>query len=114
MRRRDFVAFIGGTLALPPFATRAQPLGGIPVVGYLSVRTLKSEASLIAAFLKGLGGGGFVEGQSIAIEYRFADGHYEQLPALAADNDGVPQESRQQRQPRQLAGLPARRAGGRK
>jgi putative ABC transport system substrate-binding protein len=49
------------------------------------VRTLKSEASLLAVFRQGLGVGGFVEGQRLSIEYRFADGRYEQRPAMAAD-----------------------------
>ena len=57
----------------------------MPVVGYLSVRTLRSEAALIAAFRQGLGTLGLVEGQNVSIEYRFADGHYEQVPAMAAD-----------------------------
>src|SRR5205807_10549585 len=55
------------------------------VIGYLSLRTPKSEASLVAAFRKGLAAGGFVDGQNVSIESRFADGHYEQLPMMAAD-----------------------------
>jgi putative ABC transport system substrate-binding protein len=83
MKRRDFIALLGGAAAWPIVA-RAQG-SAKPAIGYLSVRTLKSEASLLAAFRQGLGAGGFVEGQSLSIEYRFADGRYEQLPAMAAD-----------------------------
>jgi putative ABC transport system substrate-binding protein len=83
MRRREFITLVGGGAAWP-LAARAQP-SATPVIGYLSVRTLKSEASLLAAFRQGLGTGGFVEGQNVSIEFRFADGHYEQVPAMAAD-----------------------------
>jgi putative ABC transport system substrate-binding protein len=83
MRRRDFITLLGGAAAWPIVA-RAQG-SAKTAIGYLSVRTLKSEASLLAAFRQGLGVGGFVEGQSLSIEYRFADGRYEQLPAMAAD-----------------------------
>jgi putative ABC transport system substrate-binding protein len=82
MKRRDFVRLLGGAAAWPLVA-RAQP--AMPVVGYLSVRTLRSEAPLTAAFRQGLSAGGFVEGQNVSIEYRFADGRYEQVPAMAAD-----------------------------
>jgi putative ABC transport system substrate-binding protein len=83
MRRRDFISFLGGAVSLPLTASAQQR--AVPVIGYLSVRTPKSEASLVAAFRKGLATGGFVEGQNVSIESRFADGHYEQLPAMAAD-----------------------------
>jgi putative ABC transport system substrate-binding protein len=84
MRRRDFVTLLGGAAAAWPVMARAQQ-DAKPVIGYLSVRTLKSEASLLAAFRQGLGTGGFVEGQNLSIEYRFADGRYDQVPAMAAD-----------------------------
>jgi putative tryptophan/tyrosine transport system substrate-binding protein len=84
MRRRDFITLLGSAAAAWPLAAHAQQ-AAVPVVGYLSVRTLKSEASLLAAFRQGLSAGGFVEGQNVAIEYRFADGHYEKLPMMAAD-----------------------------
>jgi putative ABC transport system substrate-binding protein len=83
LKRREFIALLGGAAACPIVA-RAQE-SAKSVIGYLSVRTLKSEASLLAAFQQGLGVGGFVEGQRLSIEYRFADGRYEQLPAMAAD-----------------------------
>jgi putative ABC transport system substrate-binding protein len=84
LKRREFIALLGAAAAACPLTARAQP-AGVPVVGYLSVRTLKSEGFLLAAFRQGLGTGGFVEGQNVSFEYRFADGHYEQLPAMAAD-----------------------------
>jgi putative ABC transport system substrate-binding protein len=82
MNRRDMIALLGGAAAWPVLARAQQAM---PVIGYLSVRTLKTEASLVAAFREGLGAGGFVEGQNVSIEYRFADGHYEQIPTMAAD-----------------------------
>jgi putative ABC transport system substrate-binding protein len=84
MRRRDFITLFGGAAAAWPLAARAQR-PALPAIGYLSVRTLKSEAALLAAFRQGLGTGGFVEGQNVSIEYRFSDGRYDQLPAMATD-----------------------------
>jgi putative ABC transport system substrate-binding protein len=83
MNRRDLITLIGGAAALPVVARAQQP--AMPVIGYLSVRTLKSEGILLAAFRQGLGAGGFVEDQNVSFEYRFADGRYEQLPLMAAD-----------------------------
>jgi putative ABC transport system substrate-binding protein len=84
MRRRAFLTLLGGAAATWPVAARTQQ-PAMPVIGYLSVGTLKSEASLLAAFRQGLAAGGFVEGRNVSLEYRFADGHYEQLPSMAAD-----------------------------
>jgi putative ABC transport system substrate-binding protein len=80
--RRKFITLVGGAAAAWPLAAPAQAM---PVIGYLSVRTLKSERILLAAFRQGLGASGFVEDQNVSFEYRFADGRYEQLPAMAAD-----------------------------
>ena len=84
MRRREFITLVGGAAAAWPLGAHAQQPAR-PTIGYLSVRTLQSEASLVAAFRQGLGAGGFVEGQNVSIEYRFVDGRYDQLPAMAAD-----------------------------
>jgi putative ABC transport system substrate-binding protein len=84
MRRRDFITLLGGAATAWPLAARAQQ-ARFPVIGYLSVRTLKSEGFLVAAFRRGIAAGGFVEGQNVTIEYRFADGNYEQLSTMAAD-----------------------------
>ena len=83
MRRREFLAVIGGGLATWPYAARAQQ--PMPVIGYLSSRSLGDSAALVAAFRKGLGEAGFIEGQNVAIEYRWAEGQYDRLPAQAAD-----------------------------
>jgi putative tryptophan/tyrosine transport system substrate-binding protein len=83
MNRRQFITLLGGAAAWPVAARAQQP--AMPVVGHLSVRTLKSERLLLAAFRQGLGAGGFVEDQNVSFEYRFADGRYDQLPAMAAD-----------------------------
>jgi putative tryptophan/tyrosine transport system substrate-binding protein len=82
MRRRDFIAAIGGTAAWP-IAARAQRRG-IPVIGFLNGSARTYEPGL-AALREGLGQQGYVEGRNIEILYRFADAHYDRLPAMAAD-----------------------------
>jgi putative ABC transport system substrate-binding protein len=84
MRRRDFIAFLGGTVVGWPLAAHAQQ-PAMPVIGYLSARSPDDTAHLVAAFHRGLGEGGFVEGQNVTIEYRWALGQYDRLPALAAE-----------------------------
>ena len=84
MNRRTFVQLLGGAAAMWPFAARAQQKRA-PVIGYLSGRSLADTAPLVAEFRQGLGETGFVEGQSVAIEYRWAEGHYDRFPALTAD-----------------------------
>jgi putative tryptophan/tyrosine transport system substrate-binding protein len=83
MRRREFIAFIGGVAAWPMVA-RAQQ-APLPVIGFLSSGSAKGFQSLVTAFRQGLSQAGYVEGQNLAIEYRWADGDYEKLPRLAAD-----------------------------
>jgi putative tryptophan/tyrosine transport system substrate-binding protein len=83
VRRRDFMMVFGGALAWPVTA-RAQQ-GAMPVVGFLNGASAAEFAPLVVAFRQGLGESGFVEGRNVAIEYRWAEGRYDRLPALAAD-----------------------------
>jgi len=83
MRRREFIAGLGGTAAWP-VAARAQQ-SQIPVVGFLRVTSAADATNLVNAFRQGLVDAGFVEGRNIAVEYRWADGHGDRLPRLAAD-----------------------------
>jgi putative ABC transport system substrate-binding protein len=82
MKRREFIAFIGGTVAWP-LAARAQQ--AMPVIGFLRSATLADVPHWVTAFRQGLKEGGFVEGQNVAIEYRSADNQPDRLPALVTD-----------------------------
>src|SRR5262245_33033225 len=84
MRRRDFMKAIAGSAAAWPLAARSQQ-PAMPIVGYLSTRSLQDSAYIVAAFRKGLNEAGYSEGQNVMIEWRFAEGHYDRLGALAAD-----------------------------
>jgi putative tryptophan/tyrosine transport system substrate-binding protein len=84
MRRREFIALLSGAAAAWPLAARAQQ-PAMPVVGFLSPRARVDSLQILTAVTQALKDAGFVEGQNVAIEYRFADYRDEQLPALAAD-----------------------------
>jgi putative ABC transport system substrate-binding protein len=83
MRRREFITLIGGATAWP-LASGAQQRT-MPLVGFLNAQTAAGYAHIVAAFKQGLNESGFVDGQNVTIEYRWADGHVERLPELAAD-----------------------------
>src|SRR5262245_64753399 len=83
MNRRAFIALLGCATTVGPAAIRAQP--SMPVIGFLNVGTADGYAAMVATFHQGLKDMGFIVAQNVAIEYRWADGRYDQLPALAEE-----------------------------
>jgi ABC-type uncharacterized transport system substrate-binding protein len=84
VRRREFISLLGGAAASWPLAVRAQQ-PAMPVVGYIGTGSRESDAFRLPSFHQGLNETGFVEGRNVAIEYRWAEGQNDRLPALAAD-----------------------------
>ena len=84
MKRREFITFLGGAATAWPLIARPQPKA-MPVVGFLSTRSARESEALVAGFRAGLKESGFVEGQNVVVEYRWAEAQFDRLPSLAAE-----------------------------
>ena len=84
MRRREFISLIGGAAAVWPLVARAQQ-PTIPVIGFVNVTSPQSYSRQLSAFLRGLSEAGYVDGRNVRIEYRWAEGRSDLLPAMVAD-----------------------------
>ena len=85
VRRRDFFRVVAGAATARPLAARAQQSAKLPLIGFLNAQSPEAFAPYAEAFRAGLEEVGFVDGQNVAIEYRWARGHYDLLPSLTAE-----------------------------
>src|SRR5215471_1109226 len=83
MRRRNFIAGLASTTAAWPHAVRSQQ--PMPVIGFMSARSPEDSLAVLAAFRRGLGEGSLIEGKNVEIQFRWARGDFDRLPALAAE-----------------------------
>jgi putative ABC transport system substrate-binding protein len=84
MQRRRFISLLGGAAVAWPFLARAQQ-STMPVVGFVNLASAKAYAPQLSAFLKGLSETGYVDGRNVAIDYHWAEGRIDRLPAMVAD-----------------------------